>query len=177
MLPGTNGLQQPGGSPPPQPGDKRRISELCCEVAPPVLEFDPAGNLVSSWGGPGAGYQWPTSMHGITVDGKDNVWLTTNQGHQMLKFTRQGKFLLQVGREGQSKGNTDTASLSFVRTVDELRAENRTHRIVTTDEAVSLIASGQPLNLQPLAGGLPPDLAWKYLRRVTDEVMPRVQVA
>ncbi len=112
MLPGTNGLQQPGGSPPPQPGDKRRISELCCEVAPPVLEFDPAGNLVSSWGGPGAGYQWPTSMHGITVDGKDNVWLTTNQGHQMLKFTRQGKFLLQVGREGQSKGNTDTANLN-----------------------------------------------------------------
>ena len=51
-------------------------------------------------------------MHGITVDGKDNVWLTTNQGHQMLKFTRQGKFLLQVGREGQSKGNTDTANLN-----------------------------------------------------------------
>ena len=51
-------------------------------------------------------------MHGITVDGKDNVWLPTNQGHQMLKFTRQGKFLLQIGREGQSKGNTDTANLN-----------------------------------------------------------------
>ena len=112
MVAGTNGMQQPGGSPPPQPGDKRRISEICCEVAPPILEFDMAGNLVSSWGGPGAGYQWPTSMHGVTVDGKDNVWLTTNQGHQMLKFTRQGKFLLQIGREGQSKGNTDTANLN-----------------------------------------------------------------
>ena len=112
MVAGTNGMQQPGGSPPPQPGDKRRISEICCDVAPPILEFDMAGNLVSSWGGPGAGYQWPTSMHGVTVDGKDNVWLTTNQGHQMLKFTRQGKFLLQVGREGQSKGNTDTANLN-----------------------------------------------------------------
>jgi len=52
MLPGTNGIQQPGGSPPLQPGDKRRISELCCEVAPPILEFDPAGNLVSSWAVP-----------------------------------------------------------------------------------------------------------------------------
>ena len=105
-------MQQPGGSPPPQPGDKRRISSICCDVAPPVLEFDMAGNLVSSWGGPGAGYQWPASMHGITVDGKDNVWLPTNQGHQMLKFTRQGKFLLQIGHEGQSKGNTDTANLN-----------------------------------------------------------------
>jgi hypothetical protein len=112
MVLGSNGTQQPGGSPPPQPGDKRAISSICCAVAPPVLEFDMAGNLVSSWGGPGAGYQWPTSMHGITVDGKDNVWLTTNAGHQMLKFTRQGKFLLQVGREGQSKGNTDTANLN-----------------------------------------------------------------
>ena len=105
-------MQQPGGSPPPQPGDKRRISSICCDVAPPVLEFDMAGNLVSSWGGPGPGYQWPASMHGITVDGKDNVWLPTNQGHQMLKFTRQGKFLLQIGHEGQSKGNTDTANLN-----------------------------------------------------------------
>jgi DNA-binding beta-propeller fold protein YncE len=112
MLPNTNGMQQPGASPPAQPGDKRQISSICCAVAPPILEFDPAGNLVSSWGGPGEGYQWPTSMHGITVDGKDNVWLTTNQGHQMLKFTRQGKFLLQVGREGQSKGNSDTANLN-----------------------------------------------------------------
>src|SRR5688500_10862397 len=112
MVAGSNGTQQPGGSPPPQPGDKRPISSICCAVAPPILEFDMAGNLVSSWGGPGAGYQWPTSMHGVTVDGKDNVWLTTNQGHQMLKFTRQGKFLLQVGREGQSKGNTDTANLN-----------------------------------------------------------------
>jgi DNA-binding beta-propeller fold protein YncE len=77
-----------------------------------VLEFDMAGNLVSSWGGPGPGYEWPASMHGVTVDGKDNVWLPTNQGHQMLKFTRQGKFLLQIGREGQSKGNTDTANLN-----------------------------------------------------------------
>src|SRR6188474_402299 len=39
MLPGTNGIQQPGGSPPPQPGDKRKISDLCCDLAPPVLEF------------------------------------------------------------------------------------------------------------------------------------------
>jgi hypothetical protein len=112
MMPGTNGTQQPGGSPPPQPGDKRRISALCCEVAPPVLEFDPAGNLVASWGGPGAGYEWPTSMHGITIDGKDNVWLAGNGGDTVLKFSKDGKFLLQIGKNGASKGNLDTANLS-----------------------------------------------------------------
>src|SRR6188508_3470500 len=47
---------------------------VCCKVAPPVLEFDAAGNLVSSWGGPGQGYEWPESNHGITVDHKGNVW-------------------------------------------------------------------------------------------------------
>jgi alkanesulfonate monooxygenase SsuD/methylene tetrahydromethanopterin reductase-like flavin-dependent oxidoreductase (luciferase family) len=73
-----------------------------------------------------------------------------------------------------NEGNTHTASLSTATTIDELRAEDRTHRIVTVDEAVATIKSGAPLPLQPLAGGLPPDIAWRYLRTVTDEVMPRL---
>jgi hypothetical protein len=83
------------------------ISEHCCIEAPPVLEFDPAGNVVGSWGGPGEGYEWPRSMHGITVDGQNNVWLAGNSGNTVLKFTRDGKFLLQVGKNGAGKGNTD----------------------------------------------------------------------
>jgi len=71
-------------------------------------------------------------------------------------------------------GNTHTASISTATSVDELRADNRTHRIVTVDEAVELIQSGRPLPLQPLAGGLPPETAWQYLRIVTDEVMPEL---
>ena len=39
----------------------------CCRSAPPVLEFDPDGNLVKAWGGPGAGYDWPSSNHGVVV--------------------------------------------------------------------------------------------------------------
>ena len=122
MQAGSNGMQHPGSGTPPNPGDPHPISGLCCQAAPPVLEFDPAGNLVSSWGGPGAGYEWPApieqagvkflwSMHGITVDGKDNVWLAGNQGNTVLKFTRQGKFLMQIGKNGQSKGNADTENL------------------------------------------------------------------
>ena len=88
------------------------ISDLCCTEAPPVLEFDPAGNLIGHWGGPGAGYEWPPSMHGITLDGKDNVWLAGNGGNTVLKFSNNGKFLMQVGKNGASKGNKDTENFS-----------------------------------------------------------------
>ena len=85
----------------------------CCIPAPPILEFDQAGNLVSSWGGPGKGYEWPQSEHGIFVDDKDFVWTAGNgeKDAQILKFTHQGKFVLQIGRQGQSKGNSDTGNL------------------------------------------------------------------
>ena len=74
----------------------------CCAVAPPILEFDQAGNLLRHWGGPGAGYEWPTAMHAISIDYQGNVWLGGNgiDDSQILKFTKDGKFLLQVGRKG-----------------------------------------------------------------------------
>jgi hypothetical protein len=82
----------------------------CCVQAPPVLEFDPAGNLVGHWGGPGEGYDWPASNHGITIDHKGNVWIGANEGNDahLLKFTKAGKFLVQFGKPGQSKGSNDT---------------------------------------------------------------------
>ena len=46
--------------------------------SPNGLAFDAEGNLVSHWGGPGQGYEWPTSNHGITVDHKGNVWIGGN---------------------------------------------------------------------------------------------------
>jgi alkanesulfonate monooxygenase SsuD/methylene tetrahydromethanopterin reductase-like flavin-dependent oxidoreductase (luciferase family) len=66
------------------------------------------------------------------------------------------------------------ASLSFVSTVQELRAEDASHRIVTVDQAVELVRTGMPLQLHPLIGGLPPEVAWRYLRTVVDEVLPAV---
>jgi DNA-binding beta-propeller fold protein YncE len=47
----------------------------CCYAAPQILEFDASGKLLSSWGGPGAGYQWPQNPSGIAVDSKGNVWI------------------------------------------------------------------------------------------------------
>ena len=89
----------------------------CCAGAPPVLEFDPEGNLVSHWGGPGEGYEWPSSNHGITIDHKGNVWIGGNgpEDAQVLKFTRAGKFLLQVGKSGARKGpNNPKGEPTFV---------------------------------------------------------------
>jgi len=85
----------------------------CCIPAPPVLEFDAAGNLVGHWGGPGPGYEWPDSNHGITVDHKGNVWIGSNgpKDTHVLKFTKSGKFLLQIGKMGKSGGSNDTENL------------------------------------------------------------------
>ncbi len=109
----------------------------CCVPAPPVLEFDEAGNLLRSWGGPGQGYDWPDSLHGITVDYKGNVWVggqgrgrapdgtpiagpadegagagtTAYNDNSVLKFTADGTFLLQIGKPHQSKGSNDVENL------------------------------------------------------------------
>src|SRR5881296_4358747 len=81
--------------------------------APPVLEFDREGTLVSSWGGPGKGYEWPQLEHGIYVDSKNNVWLAGagEKDNQILKFTRDGKFLIQIGHSGRNRGSNDTENL------------------------------------------------------------------
>jgi DNA-binding beta-propeller fold protein YncE len=114
-------------------------SARCCTPAPPVLEFDEEGNLLNHWGGPGQGYDWPLSNHGITVDYKGNVWIGGNgrgtppgstskkkegtpmedqtsaggyyHDNQVLKFTQDGKFLMQIGKPGMSKGSNDTENL------------------------------------------------------------------
>src|SRR3954454_3207635 len=73
---------------------------MCCLPTPPVLEFDTLGNLLQSWGGPGEGYDWPKTEHGIYVDRDDNVWIGSNspaENRQVLKFMSSGKFLKQIG--------------------------------------------------------------------------------
>jgi DNA-binding beta-propeller fold protein YncE len=111
----------------------------CCSPAPPVLEFDQQGNLLRHWGGPGEGYEWPNSNHGITIDYKGNVWIAGNGRGQepgtargargpaleegqtdlrgywydnmVLKFTQDGKFLMQIGKPAHTKGSNDIENL------------------------------------------------------------------
>lgn len=85
----------------------------CCKPAPPVLVFNQAGDLIKSWGGPGEGYNWPQNEHGIFVDHKGFVWLAGNGDNdgQVLKFTADGKFVLQIGKQGPQTNSLDTSRL------------------------------------------------------------------
>jgi len=93
-------------------------------AAPPVIVFDAAGNYVKAWGGAGNGYEWPEREHGIHIDNKGFVWLGGNNcptnglpglkpvaDDQLLKFTQDGKFIMQIGHSNQSKGNADTRNV------------------------------------------------------------------
>jgi hypothetical protein len=110
----------------------------CCVPAPQVLEFDQAGNLISHWGGPGQGFEWPQSTGGITVDHKGNIWIAAAgqpegagtrpagapgatgarpaapkpQDAHVLKFSRTGKFMLQIGQAGKVEGSDSKTGLN-----------------------------------------------------------------
>jgi hypothetical protein len=79
----------------------KRVGE-CCSPSPPIMEFDQAGNLIQAWGGPSPTheYEWPTSNHGIAVDADGFVYIGGNgaEDSQVLKFTRDGKFVAQWGK-------------------------------------------------------------------------------
>lgn len=104
----------------------------CCRMAPPVIEFDQAGNVGLAWGGPGEGYAWPehtvadmhkphdpgadwSGEHGVYADPTDHFWITNNapkgSDAHVLKFTRTGKHVLTVGKVGKGKGSNDTTAL------------------------------------------------------------------
>ena len=104
----------------------------CCAAAPPVLEFDPEGNLVGHWGGPGTGYDWPQSNHGITVDPMDNVWIGGNgqDDSHILKFARDGTFLLQLGRPGMG---ADSNSREHFWRVAEVSIDREANEVYVAD--------------------------------------------
>jgi len=84
------------------------------KAAPPVLEFNAAGEFLQAWGGPGDGYEWPGTEHGIYVDPRGFVWIggSGSGDNQLLKFTKEGKFVTQIGHAKQSTGNADTVNLN-----------------------------------------------------------------
>jgi hypothetical protein len=115
----------------------------CCIPAPSVLEFSPDGRLLQAWGKPGPGYEWFKTEHGIFVDDKDNVWLSgsAKEDNQILKFTRDGKFLMQIGHAGKNTGSNDPenvggpAGLFLYKKANELFVADGyfNHRVVVFD--------------------------------------------
>ncbi|NIW24682.1 MAG: hypothetical protein GWN29_09030, partial [Gammaproteobacteria bacterium] len=93
--------------------------------APQVLGFDLNGNFIDAWGGPSDGYEWPEREHGLQIDHEGFFWITGNNcpatterglgpvsDDQVLKFTADGEFVMQIGRANASRGNADTANLN-----------------------------------------------------------------
>jgi DNA-binding beta-propeller fold protein YncE len=115
---------------------KPPTAESCCVPAPHVLAFDQAGALVANFGGPGTGYDWPRSPGGIAIDAKGNLWIAAAAAPQapaktdppnavlakadshVLKFSPEGKFLLQIGRAGQPADNDSRTGLNRPAGVD-----------------------------------------------------------
>jgi DNA-binding beta-propeller fold protein YncE len=90
----------------------------CCAGAPPVLAFDRQGNLVRHWGGPGTGFDWPASNHGIFVDHTGSVWIGGNGpgDSHIVKFTKDGKFLAQYGKpNARASGKNAQGQPEFTR--------------------------------------------------------------
>src|SRR3954454_7980695 len=88
-----------------------------------------------------------------------------------------GEFILHdVKMYGDwNPGDETTASISHAQTVEELRATSPAHKIYSTDEGVELARNGGILMLMPLCGVLPPELAWQYVDRVSNDVLPRAR--
>jgi DNA-binding beta-propeller fold protein YncE len=210
---------------------------MCCAPAPPILEFNQDGDLIGHWGGPGQGYDWPASNHGITVDYKGNVWIGGNgrgtrpggppakargrgpqgaldesqvggiQGYfndsMVLKFTQSGKFLMQIGQPGQSKGSNDIENLRLPAKTFVDRAANEVyvadgygnHRVIVYDADTGKYkrhwgAYGkkpEDLDLGPYKPGAPPapqfrnpvhcaELSNDGLLYVCDRANDRIQV-
>ena len=93
--------------------ENRPVTHRCCKSAPPVIEFDASGGYVRGWGPSGPEIQWPKSEHGIYIDPEGNVWVAGNgpEDNQILKFTPEGKFLLQIGFPGKSEGSNSPRQL------------------------------------------------------------------
>lgn len=109
--------------------------------APPVIEFDPAGNVVQAWGGPRQEpepqYDWPAQVHGITIDHKERVWISGNGATDahILAFSRDGTFLRQIGRAGPHGSNSDTVGLARA---TQMRVDPATDEVFVSDGEMNL---------------------------------------
>ena len=84
----------------------------CCVPAPVVIEFDAQGNVVQGWGDPATQdiSEFPRNAHGLFIDHNDFVWIGTFRHHRVMKFTRSGELVMQIG-EYEVTGDSNNESL------------------------------------------------------------------
>lgn len=128
-------LQRPRSNTPEEIGQDPSSprNAMCCVPAPPVLVFDAAGHLLKSWGGPGKGYDWPDSEHGIAVQRDGTVWIGGNgtSDRQLLKFTNDGTFIKQLGHP--AKGPANSASTTDVGHPAGIEVDDSAHELYVAD--------------------------------------------
>ena len=80
-----------------------------------------------------------------------------------------GSYLLHDARMAAAyrQGDESVASITRADSVDELRSAEGPYVVMAIDDAVAQIRSGASLQLHPLCGGMPPDLAWHYLEHAS----------
>ena len=112
-------------------GLDRGVAE-CCSAAPPILEFDLDGNLINAWGGPGDGYTWPASNHGIKVAPNGDIWIGGNGGgdSHVLVFNRDGEFVREIGDPGE---DVDSNSLTHFSRVAEIAIDAEANEAYIAD--------------------------------------------
>lgn len=81
-----------------------------------------------------------------------------------------GEYLLHDAKaySAWNPDNTVSANINAAETVEELRRTSTSHVILSKDEAAERVKAGEILNVTPLCGGIPPDVAWPYLRRLAE---------
>ena len=85
----------------------------CCVPAPVVVEFDAHGNVVQAWGDPATQdiSEFPRNAHGLFVDHNDFVWVGTYRHHRVMKFTRSGELVMQIGEYDVNGGSNHESLL------------------------------------------------------------------
>ena len=85
----------------------------CCVPAPVVIEFDAQGNVVQGWGDPATQdiSEFPRNAHGLFIDHNDFVWIGTFRHHRVMKFTRSGELVMQIGEYEVTGGSNDESLL------------------------------------------------------------------
>jgi len=90
-------------------------------------------------------------------------------------WSELGPYLLHDAQMyGEWLGDTAASSGSGATTVDQLRAEDGNYRVFSPEQAVAYVRGGGILLLQPLCGGLPPEIAWRHLETLKTKVLPEL---
>ncbi len=134
--------------------DRPELADIYADEAERVGRA-PGGCLIPSAASPSSVF---------VADDVDEAWRTIGP-HLLHDATAYGAWLGE---------HHDAVTRSTAATVEQLRSEAANYRIVTPAEAVDLIHAHGYLGLQPLCGGVAPDLAWQSLRLIEREVLPNL---